>query len=224
MIFWLSILLSIFCILQTKYSDKGLNRWDILFLLSSWQIFNFGEWETYFSDSVTAPYEISAGMLSLLALWYIYRRGITLGIKFSKSDFLLILKSLVLLSLILIPVGLYVGFLKFNPNLNTKFIICTTFEYILFVGLTEELVFRGILQNLLEKSLKTPYAIIITSGLFAIIYSHITGGSGFPNWTYVSFAFVAGLAYGTAYVKSRSIWVPIIIHGLVDTIWRVILS
>lgn len=233
MVFWLSVALSIVCILYPENRASGeknriscqLNKWDILFLLSSWQIFNLGYWQNYIANPPSEySYNLSALLLILLAIKYAFHRKIGLGLKFSGQDFA---KGLIILAIfagIAIPIGLKKGFLHFNPQLDFKYALSTAVGYYFFTAPSEELIFRGIIQNLLKKSLLTPLAWIITSAFFAVIYTHLTGNGIFPNWEYVGFAFIAGLAYGISYLWTKNILVPIAIHGTVDTIWRIFLS
>jgi hypothetical protein len=51
MVFWLSIFLSSICILKTKKSERQVGRWDVLFFLSSWQIFDLLIWRDYLAQS-----------------------------------------------------------------------------------------------------------------------------------------------------------------------------
>jgi membrane protease YdiL (CAAX protease family) len=225
MVFWLSIFLSSICILKTKKSERQVGRWDVLFFLSSWQIFDLLIWRDYLAQSnIGNPFEISALLQILLTIWYIKRRGILIGLSFSKKDFSIVLKSLAILALILIPVGLQSGFLKFNPRLEINHLANTALGYYLFVAPSEELIFRGVLQNLLERSVRPWLALLISNILFATIYTHVAGGNQFPNWHYVGMAFIAGLAYGGSYLVSRKIWTPILVHGSADTIWRIFLT
>jgi membrane protease YdiL (CAAX protease family) len=224
MFFWISIFFSVACILKTKPA-RTIQKWDILFLLSSWQMFNLGVWKEYLAGSVNGnPYTVAAIILILLLLWYIHRRGIILKFSLLKRDLKIVAQSLVMLALILIPVGLKMGFLSFHPKLDVMIFLHTLLSYVLFVGIPEELVFRGILQNLLARMVVLPLAVLISNGLFAMIYTHLTGNGTFPNWTYVGFAFAAGLIYAISYIRSKSIFVPILVHGLTDTIWRTFLS
>jgi len=88
----------------------------------------------------------------------------------------------------------------------------------LFIGVPEELLFRGFLQNLLEKSWNARYrAQAAASALFGL--SHILHAS-FPNWRYVMLASAAGWFYGSAYRKTRSLMASATTHALVDTVWR----
>ncbi|MFH1478090.1 MAG: type II CAAX endopeptidase family protein [Verrucomicrobiota bacterium] len=69
----------------------------------------------------------------------------------------------------------------------------------------EEILFRGILLPLLMKRLGAGPAVILSSVLFALIHLHVP--SFFPL-----FVLAAGLAL--AYIYTRSLWAPIMMHAL----------
>jgi membrane protease YdiL (CAAX protease family) len=222
-IFWTSIGLSVLCIFKTDRSHK-INRWDFLFLLSSWQVFNLKIWQSYLAGWVpVGSYDAAAILLVVLAACYAARRGLGLSLDISSAAALCFFKYFALLTL-LIPIGLALGFLHFHPKLDPAYVLNTIGQYCLVVSPNEELIFRGIVLNLLLKRFKSGTALLITTSLFATIYTHLTGNGVFPNWTYVGFAFAAGLGYGQSYLKSRNLAVPILLHGCVDAIWRIFLS
>lgn len=223
MAFWLSITLSIGCILKTKKTHLW-NRWDVLFLFSSWQMFNIKVWQNYISSLTDYPYEVSAALCTLLAVCYAYRRGLNINYSFTWPELKKLFWWLAGLAAILIPLGLKMNFLEFNPRLDPQFVLYTSVSYLLFVATVEEIIFRGIIFNLLRREMRDWCALLITTVLFATIYSHICGYGMFPNFRYVGMAFIAGLAYGLVYLKTKSIVAPIVIHGFVDAIWRIFLS
>lgn len=68
----------------------------------------------------------------------------------------------------------------------------------------EEFVFRGIILTRLEKYGKW----------FAVVGSAIIFGIAHGDIARFAFAFIAGLVFGFLYVKTRNIWVPVIVHFL----------
>ena len=75
-----------------------------------------------------------------------------------------------------------------------------------FPAMFEELLFRGTLQNLLEKWWKAPLAaIIVSSIIFSVIHMSV--------YLFLSRA-VLGFVLGWMFYKSRNIWVNIIAHFL----------
>jgi len=86
---------------------------------------------------------------------------------------------------------------------------------VLFVGITEELVFRGFLLNAFLKKMRMGYAIALDAVLFTLIH--------YPIWIYRGFeisdiatvsvqvvVISAGFAY--SFIKTRNILVPIALH------------
>lgn len=224
MIFWSSIFLSLLCIFKTKKENR-LNFWDALFLTSSWQMFNMGIWQKYLSSTqVSDPYQIASITCAFLTISYLLRRGLEINLKISVKDVREYLLWVGTLLVILIPIGFFTGFLTWNPKLGMDFVKRTILDYFIFVAITEELVFRGLIFGLMKRVCDDIFSLIITTALFAVIFSHITSGGNFPNWPYVGMAFLAGGAYGISYYRTENILVPIMIHGTVDSIWRIFLS
>jgi len=73
----------------------------------------------------------------------------------------------------------------------------------LFTAWPEEFLFRGILQNLLSRTLNSRWSgLAAASIIFGL--SHILHAP-FPNWKYVGLATIAGLFYGHVWMKSGSL-------------------
>lgn len=224
MIFWLSVFLSLLCILKTE-SEGRINRWDILFFLSSWQMFNFKIWQNYLATAqVSDPYRIASLLCALLTVFYLIRRGIKISAKISSEAVKEWLMLTGILLGMLLPIGFSMGFLRWHPNLEMNFLMATLLDYFIFVAIVEELVWRGFIFNLLKRICGDALALGITTALFATIFSHIAGGGYFPNWPYAGMAFLAGGAYGISYHRTGNILVPILLHGTVDSIWRIFFS
>lgn len=118
-----------------------------------------------------------------------------------------------------IPLGLALRFVAWNPRWRGSWMFF--FDYVtifLFIAVSEELFFRGLLQNLLERSWNSRYAAqVVASVLFGLSHIH---HAPFPNWRYAILATIAGWFYGSAYRRTRSLMASATTHALVDTIWR----
>jgi len=88
---------------------------------------------------------------------------------------------------------------------------------VVFVGITEEVVFRGVLLNAFLKKMKVHYAIALDAVLFLLIH--------FPIWIYREFTtseFISGIVgvpilsvlFAYSFIKTRNIFVPIALHML----------
>jgi membrane protease YdiL (CAAX protease family) len=86
------------------------------------------------------------------------------------------------------------------------------------VALFEELLFRGVLQNLATVTLGRPHtAQIVASVVYGLV--HLPFRS-FPNWRFALLAAVAGCFYGQAYRQRGSVVPAAVAHALVVTVWR----
>jgi len=128
-----------------------------------------------------------------------------------------------LFAVIAIPSSLAMHFTRWNPHWPgiVQFLV-DYLEIFLFIALLEELFFRGFLQNLLSRTLRSWVAgqalVSVLFGLFHILHAP------FPNWRYVALATVAGWFYGSAYRNSGSLLASSLLHAAVDTLWRTWLS
>jgi len=127
--------------------------------------------------------------------------------------------SFLLFSAIAIPLGRAMHFIQFAPHWWAwKWLPFLLLEILLFTAWPEELLFRGLLQNMLARTTKSDLAGWWTAAvLFG--FSHITN-MGFPNWRYVVLASIAGLFYGWTWRKTGSIFASAMVHALVDGLWH----
>ncbi len=88
----------------------------------------------------------------------------------------------------------------------------------LLVGFIEEMIFRGFLFRVLLKRNSAPVAITISAVTFGIghIVNLFAGQGGLETLIQVFFAIAWGFLFTFVFYKSGSLWVCIIVHGLVD--------
>ena len=123
----------------------------------------------------------------------------------------------VVFAAIAIPLGEAMGFLKYAPSVARDLPV-VALGIMLFTAWPEEFLFRGLLQNLLSRTLKGQLrGWIAASVIFGL--SHINNGP-FPNWRYVLLATIAGLFYGRVWRKTGSIFTSALVHALVDISWH----
>ncbi len=118
-----------------------------------------------------------------------------------------------------LPLGIFV-------SLSTKFVsfsigpiryeqaLLTAVGMFFFTAYLEEFLFRGIILNLLTHSFEKYLALLITSLLFGL--AHLSG----LDWRYFLLASLAGVFYGNAYLKTRTIPAPALVHTFVDLTWK----
>jgi CAAX protease family protein len=122
---------------------------------------------------------------------------------------------------IAIPVGMKMHFLVWAPSIQRlRALPLTLIGILFFTAWPEEFLFRGLLQNLLSKTLKNSWAgLFVAAPLFGL--AHILHGT-FPNWRYVALASIAGVFYGLAWMRTRSLVPGVLLHALVDISWHLL--
>jgi uncharacterized protein len=129
-----------------------------------------------------------------------------------------------------LPLGLIfgsaAGFDKLRDNAFTPLALgkagLTFLGMLWVVAYGEEFFFRGMLQPMVGRWLRSDIAgLLATSVLFGL--AHL-GFRGFPNWNFVALAAVAGLFYGTAFMRTGSVRAAMVAHALVNVTWRSFLS
>jgi len=86
------------------------------------------------------------------------------------------------------------------------------FYMLFFVGLGEELLFRGLIQKDLARLFGWRWGLFGTVVLFSIM--HLTWRS-VPE---LFFVFAAGLVFGWLYLKTKSLFLPVLVHGINNTL------
>ncbi|MCX6651487.1 MAG: type II CAAX endopeptidase family protein [Methanomassiliicoccales archaeon] len=81
---------------------------------------------------------------------------------------------------------------------------------VVFVGLGEEMVFRGLLQSAITPEYGRVAAIVISAMLFAIMHS------GYHSLLYMGFVFFIGLSLGYSYDRTGSVGLVALMHGMLN--------
>jgi len=95
------------------------------------------------------------------------------------------------------------------PDFSIGSIVALFVIMFLFVSLTEELIFRSVLQSSLEKEFGMLSGLILATAIFAIM--HMQGG-----FLETIFIFFAGILIGYLFQKTRSLIFITVIHGTVN--------
>ena len=111
-------------------------------------------------------------------------------------------------------IGVFV--LNGNFTVSPNFRISSLVGAVLFVGITEEAVFRGFFLNVLLKKMKTWCAVLLTALLFLLIHFPIWIYKGILLSTFLSGGFllvvVLSIIFSWTFIKSKNIFVPIMLH------------
>ncbi len=127
-----------------------------------------------------------------------------------------------MISTIIVTISFCVGLSPFNNIPTIWRVLVEGIIYYVGVSIVEELYLRGLLQNIIEKcfedrKISALLAVILTSIIFGI--GHILGSSEQPVITVIAkviWATALGIYFGAVYVKTRNLWVPIVLHFVID--------
>jgi membrane protease YdiL (CAAX protease family) len=197
---------------------------DFLLLAAVWVAVKFGPshkiWP-YPEAKLAYAFTILLAVNVALAAFVLMRRvsGVGYSIGWGQKWGFYITASFCLFACIAIPLGYVLHFIAFAPQWHAwKSLPFTAVAILFLTAWPEELLFRGLLQNMLARVSQSDLAAWWTASvLFG--FSHITN-MGFPNWRYVILAAIAGLFYGWTWRKTGSIFASAIVHGLVDVTWH----
>ena len=166
----------------------------------------------FLSQELLLPAVYSA-VLALCA-WHIYRKNISLrDIGFTRER---LAKYILIGFLVGVPLGtaeyFFITPVAAFPSFEIKYLLRDFAYMVLFVGLGEELLFRGLVQRDMTELLGWKWGLIGASMMFGIM--HLTWRS-IPE---LGFTFLAGLVFGYLYYKTRSLTASIIAHGVGNTV------
>ena len=166
----------------------------------------------FLSQELLLPAVYSA-VLALCA-WHIYRKGISLRDIGLHRDRML---EYVLIGILLgVPLGAVEYFIitpaAAFPTFEIKYFLRDLVYMVAFVGLGEEVLFRGLVQRDMTNLLGWKWGLVGASLMFGVM--HLTWRS-IPE---LGFTFFAGMLLGYLYYRTRSLTAPIIAHGVGNVI------
>jgi uncharacterized protein len=116
-----------------------------------------------------------------------------------------------------LPISFVSGFVRWNPDFTITSLLLTPLGIFFFIAIPEELLFRGIIQNLIGTKSSNKWFVIGLASLFFGL-THLNNGE-VADLRYAGLATFAGIIYGHSYVKSKGLLVPVLIHTAVDSVW-----
>jgi membrane protease YdiL (CAAX protease family) len=153
--------------------------------------------------------------------YLVVRTSFKIGFDFRArvSDFAIGLREFAFYAPVALGLGFALGFLHFHRIAgNPAWVGASWLFTLFFVALPEEIFFRGILLQLLERKMATRAALLLSSAIFGL--AHFNKRAVF-NWRYVILAAIAGVFYGRSYLVNRRILSAGITHATVDTVWAI---
>ena len=149
-----------------------------------------------------------------LCAWHIYRKNISLrDIGFSRDR---VLRHVLIGVLFGVPLGAGEYFIitpaAAFPTFEIKYLLRDLAYMVVFVGLGEDLLFRGLVQRDMTNLLGWKWGLLGASLMFGVM--HLTWRS-IPE---LGFTFLAGVLLGYLYYRTRSLTSPIVAHGIGNTV------
>ena len=183
-----------------------------------------GIWDRAIQIRVPGDARLGLAYLSCVALaLFLFavahpRRSFDVRLGLSLRELGLALGAVLALAAVAIPLGVGVGFLHWEPRwLGWSYAVARIFGLFLFVGIPEELLFRGVYQEAFSRLWTPRTGWIVASVLFGLV--HIVKRAPPLNWQYALLATGAGLAYGWVYQRTGKLAAAAVTHGVVDWLW-----
>jgi membrane protease YdiL (CAAX protease family) len=205
--------------------DRAPASWhDFLALAMVWGAVKFGPshwlWP-YPGGRLAYLFTVVVAVDLALAGFLLLRRTKDVGyqIGWAKGWTLHVVGPLLLFALVAIPLAISLHFIAYQPHFQEwRTFLPLSIGILFFTAWPEELLFRGLLQNLASRAGgNDTLGWIAASLLFGL--SHITN-LGFPNWRYALLASIAGLFYGWTWRKTGSLFASALVHASVDILWH----
>ena len=162
---------------------------------------------------------LNLGLVLFLAVAPLPDVGYTF--RFRRLDLLAAGVSLIAFAAVAIPLGLAIGFIHWGPvPFDAVTWLVTGLAIYFFTAVPEELLFRGALQNLVERRWPGRHSRTASLLLAAFVFgaTHLNNRPA-PNWRYMLLATLAGLAYGWVWQRTRRVSASALTHAAVDWIW-----
>jgi membrane protease YdiL (CAAX protease family) len=155
-----------------------------------------------------------------LLLFVAFRRLDDVGYRFQvrRTDLAAFALNFAMCAAIVVPLALATDFVRFDPHTDPVIFAGAFLAIFLTIALPEELLFRGLIQNLLHKTWgHSGRALTATAVIFGL--AHLNNGPN-PDWRYALLASVAGFFYGRAYLQSHGLMAAALVHASIDAVWR----
>ena len=232
-------------VIPLKKSSPVLTIWDVILILFLWLPIEFGfvpELGIPHVQSVVNLY-LLIGLNILLYVYLIVRQLPDMGYTFRLKDheWRTAIMNFLILLVIVILIGLVTQFITFSRSMPSSGEMLQKLLFIcFFVALPEEILFRGVILNLIEKRLAgikkaSLIALVISSVLFGLAHGNNANpplidlslgplGVWHVPWAFILLTTIAGIFYGLTYIKTRKVFAAAMVHLLINWVWFVIFS
>jgi membrane protease YdiL (CAAX protease family) len=217
----LAVILVVAGLLETaRLLDIGWREWLVLALLAlavESHVFDRA-WVIPGLSAIPKLLMVDLGLYAFLVVRPI--GGVGYDFRPRGRDFAVGLREFLYFTPIALLFGLATAFLHFHATPSSPGHFAAGWIFTLFfIAVPEELFFRGLLLNLLERKIGMRWALATSSVLFGL--AHFNKRAAFFNWRYVILSAIAGLFYARAWRDRRRVLTSSITHATVDTVWSI---
>lgn len=211
---------------------KPLDPFDVVAILALWLPVEFGwlpDAEAPLLAGLNLPLPLLTGVCLGFLLFLVIRplEGLGYSFRFRHRDPGYAFLGLAAFALVGMPLGVTMGFIQLGVapvDVGAWLLRCVAIYFL--TALPEELLFRGVILNLIDQRLgRNTATLVLAAVLFGV--SHLNNVTAFhapPNWPYALMATFAGLAYGWVWRKSQKITASAITHTCVNFVWGVVFA
>lgn len=210
-----------------RAEDSARLSWvEFLVILMLWLPLEYGAWSGFLKNHFgKLAHVLPWGGATVLALFLFsgFRclPGMKICLPTERKDFLIPFGAFWVAAVILIPLGLILGFIPgfaYSSAVTLRIIVRRFVAVWLGVALPEEILFRSLIQNwLTQKFGNSNMVLLIAAIIFGL--SHLNNGpQALPNWRYAIIASVAGFIYGKVFQKTTSVCSSATLHAAVNTV------
>ncbi len=232
-------------VLPLKNSSPVLTIPDVILVLFLWLPVEFGIVPGLGIPHVQPIVSVYLliGLNILLYIYLVIRQLPGMGYTFKLKDHewrTAVMNFLVLL-VISILAGLVTHFIVFSRSMPSFGEMIQKLLFIcFFVALPEEILFRGVVLNLIETRLggiknAGMVALVISSVLYGLAHGNnaippfVDMNAGFLGtwhipWAFMLLATIAGFFYGLTFIKTRKVFAAVIVHLFINWSWFVFFS
>ena len=177
-------------------------------------------------DNFAYAWWAAAVSVLTLLIWRQTRQlpGFNMRLKLRRQDLVVWVLTTVGAVVVLIPLGLWLGFIEWRAelSLNPLDLVATFLGLFTSVAIPEELLFRGVLMMaILQVTGSSLQAVLFSSLAFGIFHWNRVDTLD-AQLSYTLLASIAGVAYALAYRKTdNNLLAPVLTHTSVDWIWKV---
>lgn len=230
---WLALYaaLPLAALLVSRRSPREVNGWDWVAVALYWVPFQMSGMESWWrsaGDPFQVPWmKVTAAGLALVSFAAVRRLdGVGHRLRIGGTDAVTAAAAAGLFLAVAVPAALLSGLAEWDPRPGgVGRILAVIGGIALLTALPEEILFRGILFNLLQRRLRGragPWPALVISAM-AFAAAHAGRGAG-ADPRYLALVTLAGIAYGWCYLRTGSLVPAVAAHTAVNAAHQILFA